>query len=850
MATSRTKPQRRAEPATRNNRPQAWTGARASPTFSPANPPARLPNGPPSSNQGAFPPLAGANGSRPQDAPQDRIIQSLAGLTGTTVTLSTKNGQRYEGVVASTTPEADKPGVTLKDAKEISKPGTPLKDTLFVPSANIDSWQSGPADAKMPNGDSFRTDTEISKGKVGRERELQAWKSLEEAHGSTTAAHSALEGTGDEITFGPGAGANTSWDQFATNEQMFGITTSFNEEFYTTKLDRNAPDFKEKEKKAQRIASEIMGTTTNNPHMAEERGLALDDSGVNEEDKYGAVVRGANAYIPPGARKQQPQGAATGASTTTPAPKADIPKVSVNGPDGNVVPVQKEPTPPTTKSTSPAPSTSSVNKPPADPLPAFRDFVTHERQRLTQKKQALVKSEMDKRKAELIKFSQTFKLNKPIPDDLVPILAKDEDKQRLIREKASQDASSLSARAIGNPGTLNTSSSASRMPQPSAKVAPEVARKPTTPANVITKPSTAAIPSANAVPSSAELPATTTKPAEPGKTHGKPTINMYIQPIPPFKGNKNRSSAPQANGTVPNAAAGPTSPTTTANRLNANASSFRPNPKANAFTPGPTSPNPSAASASASASPKPKPAESAPATPNPFFGNKALKKGLVNVKDDFNPFKNNKVAEANTITALWPYNGKRYTHMFPPLPHQAPQQPTHMAPPVPPPVAHHVYEEGEQRFVYYPYYPAGQPMMPGMAPPPPGAYVSTPFMQHMPYPPGMPPNGQPMYAASPMPQMPPPQYMPPPGTYPPPPNGAGPRPSMPPTPTPMHAHPYYHQSPQRTHFALWSLDITDAVTQVQHAVPYAMMIPPGGPGGPPHPYEAGPAPPMGGVGHA
>jgi len=38
---------------------------------------------------------------------------------------------------------------------------------------------------------------------------------------------------------------------------------------------------------------------------------------------------------------------------------------------------------------------------------------------------------------------------------------------------------------------------------------------------------------------------------------------------------------------------------------------------------------------------------------------------------------------------------------------------------------------------------------------------------------------------------------PPPGQYPPPPNGAGPRPSMPPTPIPAHAHPYYHQSPQR-----------------------------------------------------
>jgi hypothetical protein len=123
-------------------------------------------------------------------------------------------------------------------------------------------------------------------------------------------------------------------------------------------------------------------------------------------------------------------------------------------------------------------------------------------------------------------------------------------------------------------------------------------------------------------------------------------------------------------------------------------------------------------------------------------------------------------------------------------------------------------------------------MMPGMAPPPPGAYIPGPFVQQMPYPPSMPPpNGEyrlrfpllslisysaAMYTPQ-MGQMPrtymdsnfkhwtlntfsaPQSYMqaPPPGQYPPPPNGAGPRPSMPPTPIPAHAHPYYHQSPQR-----------------------------------------------------
>lgn len=65
-------------------------------------------------------------------------------------------------------------------------------------------------------------------------------------------------GQGDDLTFGPGSN-NTSWDQFTANEQMFGITTSFDEDLYTTKLNRNTADFKERERKAQRIANEIIG---------------------------------------------------------------------------------------------------------------------------------------------------------------------------------------------------------------------------------------------------------------------------------------------------------------------------------------------------------------------------------------------------------------------------------------------------------------------------------------------------------------------------------------------------------------------------------------------------------------
>ncbi|KAJ7707722.1 hypothetical protein B0H17DRAFT_917768 [Mycena rosella] len=807
--TRQPKPTRKGPPEPARRQP-AWTGARASPTFS-------APSGSPHPSQPAaapsFPPLAATNGSNGASS-TERVLQSLAGLT------------RYEGVIASTSAEGDTTGVTLRDVKEITNPGGPLKDTLFIASTNIDSWASGPADAKVPNGDSFRTDTDISQNKPApRERELQAWQPSTDAGGAPLAS-----GLGDDETFG--AGSKGQWDQFNVNEKLFGVKTSFDEDAYTTKLDRSAPDFKERERKAQRIANEIIGAGTSNPHIAEERNQIVDDSGVNEEDKYGAVVRGNNAYVPPGARR-------TGAmSPVGNAAKSDVPKLSVNGPDGTSVPSQ---TP--SKSPSPAPSGSKVVLPANDPVTAFSDFVTNEKQRLQQKRQALVKSDMDKRMADLVKFSQSFKLNKPIPDDLVPILAKDEDKQRAIKEKSTRDAASGQARNIGASSSPSTAPGAPRGGPPLAsKISPDSGRKPSAPAGT----KAAAPPAAKGVTAKAAAPA-----AAPPRlaATGKPGINMVIQSIPPFKGGKTRqSSQPTQNSArppnmtasattsnLPAAAPAPVSPNTAANnRLNVNASSFKPNPKANAFTPGAPSPNPSASShnnASASVSPKPK--SEAPAAPNPFFGTRPIKKNAAaHIKDDFNPFKHNKVVEASQVSAMWPYNGKRYMLMFPQPQQQHQQQQQHsphMQPPGPMPMQQQPYGNEEDPaqaaargyvYAYPPYGYPGQPMMPGMVPPGP-PYMGGPYMQAMPYPPGMPPpNGEYIVFGPPQGYMPPP---PPPGTYPPP-NGAGPRPSMPPTPIPAHAHPYYHQSPQ-----------------LQHAVPYPMMMqqPPNGPG---HPYDGVPAP--------
>lgn len=71
---------------------------------------------------------------------------------------------------------------------------------------------------------------------------------------------------------------------------------------------------------------------------------------------------------------------------------------------------------------------------------AFKSFASQ--QRTTVEKMRTTKARADKasKLSDLKKFSETFKLNSPVPTDLVPIIAKDPAKQREIQERSQRNA--------------------------------------------------------------------------------------------------------------------------------------------------------------------------------------------------------------------------------------------------------------------------------------------------------------------------------------------------------------------------------------------------------------------------
>src|SRR5947209_6071885 len=90
----------------------------------------------------------------------------------------------------------------------------------------------------------FKTDSDISGNLTSRERTLQRWEPS-----ADTNVDLALENSPT------GAG----WDQFEVNERLYGLKTDYDENIYTTTIDRSDPAYKAREAAAAKLAREIEG---------------------------------------------------------------------------------------------------------------------------------------------------------------------------------------------------------------------------------------------------------------------------------------------------------------------------------------------------------------------------------------------------------------------------------------------------------------------------------------------------------------------------------------------------------------------------------------------------------------
>ena len=86
-----------------------------------------------------------------------------------------------------------------------------------------------------------------------------------------------------------------NWDQFELNKKMYNVVSTYDENLYTTKLDKNKITEEDK-KYADKMYKEIMSSSNNEKdiHILEDRGIIQQNDDFDEEDKYSSVIKNNN----------------------------------------------------------------------------------------------------------------------------------------------------------------------------------------------------------------------------------------------------------------------------------------------------------------------------------------------------------------------------------------------------------------------------------------------------------------------------------------------------------------------------------------------------------------------------
>ncbi|PFH38646.1 LsmAD domain-containing protein [Besnoitia besnoiti] len=292
-----------------------------------------------------------------------RMNYCMAVLTGREVRVKLENGGQVQGLFHAYEKKERKDGpegdLVLSCARELptaNRLSGEVKRQLHLPDRSFLSLHAydvplapaapatGPAGASgsssvfstpaafASGAGGFQTDTQISshgggkrfmerglghgpsgggRGGAGYPRELQKW--VADGAGSSRGddALGALEPSGGLGGRRLSGSAGTEWDQFAVNEQRFGVRSSYKEELYTTKLDLDAIPL-QVQQQADRLATEM------EKQQQGARDAAVDDvRGGEDEEALFSAVTGTGGYAQ---HRRSPGGSGGGVLRASPPP--------------------------------------------------------------------------------------------------------------------------------------------------------------------------------------------------------------------------------------------------------------------------------------------------------------------------------------------------------------------------------------------------------------------------------------------------------------------------------------------------------------------------------------------------
>ena len=221
---------------------------------------------------------------------EQRYYSLILNSIGEKIHIDLISGDVIEGLLYSIDP-INNEYLLINNPRRLSRTGVPLflKESLLkiyfkeILSINYLINNNIPQEKNNYKNNTFKVDSQISKKNINKTREEKLVKyEIKPEDKNNKYINQTLEDEED-----------INWDQFELNKKVYNVISTYDENLYTTKLDKNK--ITEEDKKfADKIYNEIMKTNKDekNVHILEERGvLQQKDNDMDEEDKYSSVVK-------------------------------------------------------------------------------------------------------------------------------------------------------------------------------------------------------------------------------------------------------------------------------------------------------------------------------------------------------------------------------------------------------------------------------------------------------------------------------------------------------------------------------------------------------------------------------
>ena len=215
------------------------------------------------------------------------ILNSL----GEKIKINLISGDTIEGLLYSIDSKNNE-YLLINNPRRFSRTGVPLflKESMlkiyFNEILTINYELSNQIKDNKNKKDIFMMDSQISKNKYIPEKEEKLIKYEIKEEDKNKYLNQQLEDENDE----------ENWDQFELNKKMYNVVSTYDENLYTTKLDKNKITEEDK-KYADKLYKEIMGANNKekNVHVLEDRGVKKQkEDELDEEDKYSSVIKNNN----------------------------------------------------------------------------------------------------------------------------------------------------------------------------------------------------------------------------------------------------------------------------------------------------------------------------------------------------------------------------------------------------------------------------------------------------------------------------------------------------------------------------------------------------------------------------